>query len=107
MTTLTIERDSGWADSMRQYRVLLDGNEIGRVADGEKLVRHVAEGRHVLQLKIDWLGSPALELDFQSTDRVVLVRSRLRGWRVLLSLYYTLLYTFFGPQKYLSLEVLE
>jgi hypothetical protein len=35
MPTITISRDSGWADRLREYRILVDGVEMARVGNGE------------------------------------------------------------------------
>jgi len=101
MAILTIQRDQGYADMARKYRVLLDGEEIGRIAHDEVLRREISDGPHVLQAKIDWCGSRPLKINAQSGDSVVTIRSALRGWRILLGFYYVLINRF----GYLRLEL--
>jgi hypothetical protein len=48
---------SRWQDRVRAYKVLVDGAEIGRLANGATGSYRVAPGEHRLRLKIDWAGS--------------------------------------------------
>jgi len=54
---IVISRGSAFADSKRDYRVVLDGQEIGRLADGDTKSFPDSSGAHSLKLKIDWAGS--------------------------------------------------
>ncbi|HUR26915.1 MAG TPA: hypothetical protein VM509_01905, partial [Planctomycetota bacterium] len=83
MATLTVQRDKGWADKIRRYRILVDGLEIGRMAEGEVIRHTLTDGMHVIEARIDWCGSPPLQFEMLSTDKIVLIRSALRGWRLL------------------------
>jgi hypothetical protein len=56
-------RAAWWQDRMRDYIVLVDGSECGRVGNDDEVRVHVAPGRHRVQLKIDWCGSPAVDVD--------------------------------------------
>lgn len=103
MATLTLRRDAGWADKIRDYRIIIDGAEVGRLREGAELRCSVGSGQHVLEARIDWCGSKRLHLDVGSGDLVVFVRSALRGWRVFLSLYYAL----FDRRGWLKVELKE
>jgi hypothetical protein len=66
MAELIVRRcAAAWQDRMRDYRVLVDGSERGGVANGGELRVLVAPGRHRVQLKIDWCGSPAVDVDVE------------------------------------------
>ncbi|HTE58581.1 MAG TPA: hypothetical protein VK694_07640 [Verrucomicrobiae bacterium] len=54
---ICIKRDSGYADSLRNYEVLVDGKKIGTIADNERKDFHVKPGMHALYLKIDYIKS--------------------------------------------------
>ena len=101
MPTLTVQRDKGWTDKIRKYQILVDGVETGQIGEGEVLHHQIALGHHVVEAKIDWCGSQPLHFDAQSEDKVVLVRSGLRGWRVLFSIFYII----FNRRGYLTLEL--
>jgi hypothetical protein len=64
MAELIVRRRAAWyQDRMRDYIVLVDGSERGRVGNDAEVRVHVAPGRHKVQLKIDWCGSPAVDVD--------------------------------------------
>jgi hypothetical protein len=66
MAELIIRRcAAAWQDRMRDYRVLVDGSERGRVSNGSEIRVDVAPGRHRVQVKIDWCGSPAVDVDVE------------------------------------------
>jgi len=101
MAILRISRDSGYADYVRSYCVLLDGKEIGRIANGETKNFRIAAGNHELRLKLDWAGSRTLKFAARDTDTMAFrVSSNLRGWRLLLALWYAV----FDTTSYLVLE---
>ncbi|MEV7216923.1 hypothetical protein AB0O31_28010 [Kitasatospora cineracea] len=45
-------------DKWRAYRVLVDGVVVGKVRRGGSVAVEVPTGRHMIQVKIDWCGSP-------------------------------------------------
>jgi hypothetical protein len=63
MPTLTVQRDKGWADKIRKYRILLDGAEIGRLSEGQVLRQQITGGPHFVEAKIDWCGSRPLHFE--------------------------------------------
>jgi hypothetical protein len=101
MALLTIRRDRGYADKMREYQVWLDGIEVGQIREHDELRLEIPSGSHVLVARIDWCGSRPLRFEVGSADSVVLVRSALRSWRVALGTLYILL----NRNGYLKLEL--
>jgi hypothetical protein len=57
MTNLTVARDSGYADRLRAYKIVLDGVVVGTIRNGETKTFSIVPGHHSLSLKIDWCGS--------------------------------------------------
>jgi hypothetical protein len=100
-TTLTISRDSGWADRLRDYRVLVDGIGVAGIGNGETKSIGVRPGKHVLSMEIDWCRSNAVTFEI-SEDQAIrfLCGSSLRGARVVLAVYYVL----FARNDYLWLK---
>ena len=74
----------------RSYRILLDGEEVGRLKEGRELRLEIEEGHHVIRAKIDWCGSHPLSFEAGSDDITVNVRSGVRGWRVILAVIYAI-----------------
>lgn len=101
MPTLTVRRDKGFADKLRKYRILLDGVEIGKLAEGTALRQDISEGPHVVEARVDWCGSQPLEFDARAGEQVAVVRSALRGWRIMLVFFYVI----FNRRGYLTLEL--
>jgi hypothetical protein len=56
--TLVVRRGKGYVDKVRAYKVLIDGQEVGRIKQDEEQSFPVTPGRHQLQLKLDWVTSP-------------------------------------------------
>jgi|HubBroStandDraft_6_1064221.scaffolds.fasta_scaffold383430_2 hypothetical protein len=100
-TTIAVSRDRGYADRLRDYRVLLDGGEIGRIGNGGQRSFEIAAGRHQLMMRVDWGRSNVLTFEI-GPDQSVKFRcgSSLRGWRLALTLYYAT----FGFRNYLWLK---
>ncbi|MFS2027542.1 hypothetical protein [Massilia sp. CT11-137] len=99
MAELIVRRRAGVLQDMaRDYIVLVDGNERGRVADGQEIRLHVEPGRHRVQLKIDWCGSPAVDVDVAEGSAQVLDCG---PNATLLTL---LFYVFFRAGHYLALQ---
>ena len=64
MSTLILRRTkTAWQDIGRNYCVILDGQEAAQVANGEEIEIALSEGKHVVQMQIDWCQSQALEID--------------------------------------------
>ncbi len=65
-------RPGGYVDRARAYKVLVDGEEKGRIKAGESVTADVAPGRHEVHLGIDWARSPTLAVDVQPGEQVTL-----------------------------------
>ena len=100
-TAITITRDSGYVDRFRDYRVYLNGTEIGRILNGQTKSFEIEPGEHKLALKIDWCGSNAVPFSIGSNQSCTFVGgSSLRGLSIFLSIFYAI----FAHSKYLWLK---
>lgn len=63
MTAIEIHRRKGWRDKFRKYRVVIDGNEVGRLRERDTGTYAVEPGAHEVMARIDWTGSPALLIE--------------------------------------------
>jgi hypothetical protein len=101
LALLNIVRDSGYADRLRAYKVIVDGKTAGEIRNGETKEFPISSGQHELSLKIDWCGSKTIR--FTVADGDVLrfdAKSNLRGPRVLALAWYAL----FAWSSYLHIE---
>ena len=60
---LVIERKGGvYTDRLRAYRVLVDGQHVASVRDGEVVATPIDAGDHEVELRIDWARSRRLQV---------------------------------------------
>ncbi|MEB3343631.1 hypothetical protein [Okeania sp.] len=97
---LKLKRDSGSVDLLRAYKVVLDGNIIGYIKNGEEREFDIAEGNHDLFLKIDWCRSNVLSFKDNANTVNFECGSSCRGWKAFL----VIIYIIFLPNKYLWLK---
>jgi len=71
-STIRIARHHAWADSIRWYKVIVDGDHVGDVGDDSAVEVLASPGRHELYLKIAWCRSPVVQLELRpgETTRV-------------------------------------
>ena len=89
MAFLRIVRDSGYADRIRAYKVVVDGSTVGTIGDGETKEFLVSGGQHNVSLKIDWCGSNTIPFAVAEGDVATFdAKSNLRGGMLLAALWY-------------------
>jgi len=83
MATLRIVRDSGYADRIRAYAVVIDSKRVGEIRNGEVKDFPISAGEHNLCLKIDWCGSNTVHFAASEEDVITFsAQSNLRGSRL-------------------------
>lgn len=101
VATLRIVRESGYADRMRSYQIVLDGSTICTIARGESKVLPIAPGDHSIKARIDWCESNTERFRARPEESVTFrVRSNLTGARLAFSIWYVL----FDRKNYLVIE---
>ena len=68
MATIKIQRTSEYINSLRNYRLFIDGQKIGTIANGKTKEFEITAGRHSIVGKIDWCSSPELTVDLNDND---------------------------------------
>jgi hypothetical protein len=97
---LEIRRDSGYADRIRAYDVVVDGSKIGEVRNGEIKRFPISAGDHELRLRIDWCGSKPIVFAISEEALIAFeAKSGLRGLKVIAALFYVL----FARDSYITL----
>lgn len=102
MPKLTIQRDTGYADRMRAYKVILDGRVVAKIKNGQRVTLEIDTGEHELFLKVDWCRSNKLNFSTQTGEDVAFsCGSSLRGMKVFLVFFYATIlrhkYLWLGP----------
>ena len=93
--------DKPFPDRLRSYRVVLDGDTVGRVKRGETVTVQADVGQHELHLAIDWARSPSIELELAEDDERII-----RCWpnaKPLLALYFMT----FGRRRWIGIDLVH
>jgi hypothetical protein len=67
-TKIIISRKSEWINRARGFKLFLDGNEMGKIANGGSEEYVVEPGVHSIQCKIDWCSSPELTVELKEGE---------------------------------------
>ncbi len=87
--TLILVRPKQWCDRLRNYRILVDGAEVGRLAPGAELRVELPEGEREIVAKIDWARSNRLRLDIRAGEATELeVGANAQGWLLVAGIYF-------------------
>jgi hypothetical protein len=60
--SIRIHRVPGPRDSLRDYSIILDGEQVSKVSENQTTLISVPAGVHELRLKIDWMSSRILRV---------------------------------------------
>lgn len=89
---------------MRNFKVMIDGFQAGKIEDGEKLRIEVTPGEHEIYLKIDWCRSNRLYINMNENEHVVFdCGCPISGWD-LFNPFIMPYYIFFNKNKYLYIN---
>lgn len=58
MATIKIERKNEYNNRMRDYKIFIDGQQVGTIANRETKEFTTSAGQHTIAAKIDWCSSP-------------------------------------------------
>ena len=68
---LTIIRDTGDYSKLKKINVLIDGQPLCAIANGETLTVDVPSGLHSISAKEAWVETNRISFDFDSGDKIV------------------------------------
>ena len=63
MAKIILKRTSEYVNRMRDYKIYLDGLNIGTIANGETKQFEINTGQHSIIAKIDWCCSPEINVN--------------------------------------------
>lgn len=75
MPLLRVRRPKGYFDKLCDYRLFVDGEEVGRVSEGSEFCVELDHGRHTLHAEIDWCRSPAIAYDLPESGGSITLRN--------------------------------
>jgi hypothetical protein len=62
-SSLVLQRIPAYRDALRAYSVVVDGEHIGKVRNGESATFELEEGSHELRLFVDWVRSRPIRFE--------------------------------------------
>lgn len=74
MGKLILSRKKEWQNKAKSFKVYIDGEKIGNISNGEIQEIEIEQGKHQLQLKVDWCSSPEIEVDI-SDDKAIMMKT--------------------------------
>ena len=86
---ISISRPGGFADLIREYRILVDGEERGQLKAGGTTEIPVSAAQHTVEARIDWCGSLPCHVTTRKGSTTFLnADSKLRGLWILFGFVY-------------------
>jgi len=68
MAIIKIKRTSEFNNLWRDYKIIIDGKEVGTIANGETRDFVTTVGQHTVSAKIDWCSSPDFSIDIKENE---------------------------------------
>ena len=100
---IRMRRTTSYADGLRAYRIVVNGQEVARVSPGQSVDIPVRPGTHSVVAKIDWCSSPTLTCSVKPGEVAHFeCGNNLRGFRIVSALFYAV----FLRDQYLTLTQL-
>ncbi len=88
MAIIKIQRGSGFADKIRNYKVFINDEQVGIISEGEIKEYNVCPGTHTISTKIDWAGSKDVIVNLKENDVVNLKVENYTAKHWLISVYF-------------------
>jgi len=85
METIRLKRTSEYNNRMRDYKIFIDGQQVGRIANGETKDFPATQGQHTVTAKIDWCSSPEILVDINENQTKNLKVGGFRYGQILVS----------------------
>lgn len=68
MSTIRIQRSSEYNNRLRDYKIFIDGQQAGIIANGETKEFATTDGPHTITAKIDWCSSPDISIKISNSE---------------------------------------
>ena len=86
MAKLIVKREKSFLSSARKFKVILDGEIIGYVGNGEEAEFDAAEGEHIIQAGISMINgiSKKLKINITQDEALMVVKPNPVMWVILI-----------------------
>ncbi|WP_445723435.1 hypothetical protein [Flavobacterium sp.] len=68
MATIRLKRTNEYNNRMRDYKIFIDGQQVGTIANGETKEFPTTVGQHIVTAKIDWCSSPDISIELKENQ---------------------------------------
>ncbi|MCC7400547.1 MAG: hypothetical protein IT214_03590 [Chitinophagaceae bacterium] len=72
MASIKLQRTSEYNNRWRDYKIFIDGQQVGTIANGETKDFPTTEGQHTVTAKIDWCSSPDISVNVNDNQTKIL-----------------------------------
>ena len=101
---LRIKRATSYAESLRSYAIVVDGEKIGKIRMNETKEFAMTPGNHEIYVKVNFMRSNLVTTNLSSCETLELECGPVNtGWRLPLSF----IWWFIRPHKYFWLRIVE
>lgn len=104
MATIKIKRTSEYNNRIRDYKIFIDGQEAGTIANGETKDFDTTVGQHIVTAKIDWCSSPNISINVKENQSCNLIVGGFRFGKLLMPLGIGLIVLHFILSKYADFD---
>ena len=67
---LKLRRAAEFANWLRAYHVLVDGERVAKIGSGKEISVELAAGHHTVELKLDWCRSNRVDIEVRQGQPV-------------------------------------
>lgn len=92
MAKIKIFREKVYADSLREYIIMIDGKESGWIEKGQTKTLEITPGRHEIYLKIDFCRSKKINFNITEGNEAAFWCQGPSGLALLFIFFYALIF---------------
>lgn len=101
---IKIIRAPAYADSLRLYKIMVDGEVREEIADGDSKAFTIEPGLHTIYVKMDWVRSNKIKFETANSETTTFeCSSNITGSKIPLAAFYAI----FLSTRYLKLKKLQ
>jgi len=104
MATIRLKRTSELSNLIRDYKIFIDGQQVGTIANGETKDFPTTVGQHIVTAKVDWCSSPDLSVDINANQTINLKVGGFRNGQIVMPIGLGLFVLHFILSKYAEFE---
>lgn len=68
MAKIIIQRTNEYNNRWRDYQIYIDNKKVGTIKNGGSIEFEIEEGKHIIEAKIDWCGSPKITVEIKNDE---------------------------------------